>query len=565
MELLVMNETFEGVATIDIFESLIWTDRYCGYGDFELYTPCSVKLLNTLKQDLYLYNRESEYLMIIEDIQIDTDPEEGAHLTITGRSLESILERRIIWNQTTLSGSLQDGIKKLLDENVMNPSNTSRKIPNFVFKASTDPKITSLTLEAQYFGDNLYDVIKDICEAASIGFRVLLNDSNQFEFSLYAGVDRSYNQVKNPYIVFSPGYDNLLNSSYISSKKTLKTVTLIAGEGEGSEKKTATAECFEGAGTGLSRREMYTDGSGISQTVDDTQIPEKDYLLQLQQKGAEELSKNVLTESFEGEVATNRLYKYGSDYYLGDIVQNGNEFGIEAMSRITEYVMSQSTSGLEMYPTFSSIYVEKLPLDYIRLNYIESIGTCYIDTGVTPNQNTRVICDFARTASNDTANKFLFNVRDTGDSYTNGFGVLDCRLSTSANEEGNIRFDFYKAFDDGYFRIQVPIPEGVETDDRMTVEIGKDAFKVNTNVYETGYTGRFTCSGSLPLFGNRSYPEDIQATYVGRLYGCKIYSGESIIRNFIPAINAEKISGLYDVVGKKFYSSEGPGAFIPGY
>ena len=50
--------------------------------------------------------------------------------------------------------------KKLLDENIINPSDTSRKVEGLIFEASTDPAITGLTVDAQFTGDNLYDAIK---------------------------------------------------------------------------------------------------------------------------------------------------------------------------------------------------------------------------------------------------------------------------------------------------------------------------------------------------------------------------------------------------------------------
>lgn len=354
MELLILDENFNGIDTLDVFESLIWTDRYCGCGDFEIYVPATEKMLSKLQKDRYLYLRESKYLMIIEDVEIQTDTEEGSRLCVTGRSLESILERRIIWYQTVLSGSFQDGIEKLLNENAISPSDGKRKIPNLIFEKSQNEAITGLTLEAQYWGENLYDTILDICNSAGIGFEILLSGKNLI-FSLYTGEDRSYDQIQNPYVIFSPEFDNLLNSNYIKSDKTLKTVTLVTGEGEGSNKKTTTVEIEGGGGSGLKRRELYTDAGDISQTVDNAQISDSDYLNQLKQRGEEELSKNKATNSFEGQIDSNATYSYGIDYYLGDIVQVKNEYGCESKSKITEYIRSQNESGIEEYPSFEPV------------------------------------------------------------------------------------------------------------------------------------------------------------------------------------------------------------------
>ena len=122
MELLVLNTDFESIAVIDTYESMIWTDRYNSYGDFEIFFAMDTQLLQYLKEDYYLWLKDSEHCMIIEDIKINADTEEGNHLIVTGRSLESILERRIIWGQRIFNGNLQNGIQTMLNECIISPS-----------------------------------------------------------------------------------------------------------------------------------------------------------------------------------------------------------------------------------------------------------------------------------------------------------------------------------------------------------------------------------------------------------------------------------------------------------
>ena len=555
MELLIMDENFAGVSTLDIFESLIWTDRYYACGDFETYMPCSEKMLSTLKQDMYLYLRESEHIMIIEDIQIDTDVEDGAHLTVTGRSLESILERRVIWNLTTLSGGLQAGIKQLLNENAIAPSDPARAIPNLIFKDSTDSKITNLSLNAQYYGENLYDVICEVCESNEIGFKITLNESNQMVFSLYAGTDRSYEQTENPYVIFSPGFDNLLNSNYISSKKTLKTVTMITGEGEGSDKKKAVAECSNGAGSGLNRREMHTDASGISQTDGENTISDEAYTALLQRQGIDELAQNTRTESFEGEVSSGRTYTYGTDYFMGDIVQNVNEFNIKATSRVTEYIMSQDESGIERYPTFTSRPYVGLPDGYTQLQYIESHGTEYIDTGFKPNQNTRVVADVMLT-NTDVGND-LFGSRSEGENDSVGPDQF-------VTWHSNATFmDCYGTEDSTVINLN-----GLNV--RATVDKNKNVTSIN-GVSVTHAEQTFAPPYPMLIFTTNQGGDPYGVEHNGvntfmRLYSFRIYSSSEdgndlLIRNFIPVKNPDGEYGLYDLVDGKFYSNAGTGAF----
>lgn len=165
--------------------SLLWVDRYNSYGDFELYFAMAPQLLTYLKEDYYLWLEDSEHCMIIENIKINPDTEEGAHLIVTGRSLESILERRIIWEQRIFSGNLQNAIQKMLNENIISSAISDRKIDNFIFIPSADPKITNLKIDHQYTGNCIYDVIKGLCEENNIGFKIVLTDENELAFSLY--------------------------------------------------------------------------------------------------------------------------------------------------------------------------------------------------------------------------------------------------------------------------------------------------------------------------------------------------------------------------------------------
>lgn len=353
MELLVLNTDLESDSIIDTYESLIWTDRYSAYGDFEIYTPATVETLQQVQQEYYLWNRDSEHVMIIESIEIRSDAEFGNKIIVTGRSLESILTRRIVWKTTNINGNLQNGIQKLLNEAIINPTDSDRKIDNFVFVASTDPAITSLTLEKQIgMGDNLYDTVVDICDSKSIGFKVVLTDDNKFAFSLYAGSDRSYDQLENPFVVFSPGFENIVNSNYLESNKAYKTVTLVAGEGEDDARVTRAVAVSSGGGSGLSRREMYTDVRYLRKDNGDTVLTDAEYQAQLDQKGQEDLAENTIVKTFAGEADTTNTFVYNRDFFMGDVVQVANEYGAESKSRVKEFIRSQDPNGMKAYPTF---------------------------------------------------------------------------------------------------------------------------------------------------------------------------------------------------------------------
>lgn len=351
MQLEVYNTNFVRIAIADDYESLIWNDRYNAYGDFELYFGMRKELLDIYKEDYYLISDDSEYVMIIENVRTLTSIEEGNHLVVTGRSLESILCRRIVWKQTILSGNVQNAIKRLITENIISPSISQRTIPNFIFENSTDSAVTSLTTdEIQFTGDTLYDAIQKICETYDLGFKITLNSNWKFVFKLYNGVNRSYNQNSRPYVVFSPAFENLINSDYYVAKELYCNITLVAGEGEGNDRKTVVVG--NTTNTSLNRRELYTDARDLSSNVEGGTLPAAQYEANLRARGYEKLKEVQILKAFEGQVESTQLYRYGEHFFMGDITELENEYGLETRVRVVGYIHSESRDSIEEYPTF---------------------------------------------------------------------------------------------------------------------------------------------------------------------------------------------------------------------
>ena len=548
MELLVLDESFEPFAIIDTYNSLIWTDRYNECGDFELFTAMSMDLLNVIKQDYYIRRPDSDHVMIIEKIEIDTDVEDGNTITITGRSLESLLDRRIVWNETSLSGSFQDGIEKLLNENVISPSNESRKIPNFKMEKSEDQAITNLTIEAQYKGDNLYDILQTLCTERNIGFKVVLSDTNELVFSLYSGTDRSYDQTDNPYVIFSPNYDNLISSNYIESKSSFKNVTLVSAEDSDNrpEEEGAEAPLVEtavGNVSGLARRETFTDYGSISRTVtegdQEKTLSDSEITAMLRQRGKETLAENASILSFEGEAETSTMFKYGEDFTIGDIVQVEDHYGHESRARVIELVLSDATDGFSVYPTFSAIAEVGLPEGYLQLSYIQGSGTQYIDTGFKPNNNTRVVMDVESVADGTFA---FFGIRDS--ETTNAY-ILWQLSSTS------IRSDY------GANQVQQTVDS---TKNRIVIDKHETSCMYGSISIENE-SSTFSCSNNLLLFTTSTGGTVDERKASAKLYSCKIYDDDLLIRNFVPVKNDSDQVGLYDLIEEKFYANAGTGAF----
>ena len=363
MEFMILNKNYEAIAMIDTFTSAIWTVRYDECGDFELYTPVRLDYLKSMQIGNYLWNRDSDRLMVIETVEIETDAEKGPQLIVTGRSLESILDRRIIVSSNIFSGTLPAVISSILSKEIISPG-SNRAIPNFRYKETSDERITSIAgLEFTARGENVYDIICSLCQQYKIGWRILPYGSGGFEFELYMGVDRSYNQNDVPYVVFSPSFENLLNSNYIKSYKAYKNAVYAIGTYQEEividnqttyEEVEVTAWGYSETSepTGLARREIFVDNGGINDGEQGGSAISWNKINK--EKGLTELGQHQTTTAFEGNLEATRQYVYQEDFNIGDIVQVANEFDITGTVYISEVVMSQDANGISITPTFTS-------------------------------------------------------------------------------------------------------------------------------------------------------------------------------------------------------------------
>lgn len=339
MLLYLLNESFERIGIIDSYVSIIWTTRYQDVGEFELYLPSNNP--NAFECGQFLQRDDDKTIMVIENIEFSSDEETGDFCTLTGKSIEEILSRRIVWNKTQLIGNIEESMYRIIDENAINADDKKRNIPNM---KCAKLKGFSFTGTLVYHGETLLEVISTLCQTYDLGFKITYNN-HEIVFEIYRGTDRSYNQTKNPYVVFSPNFDNLLNSTYRRETESYKNVCLVYGETQRTSSGHATQTV--GTETGLNRRETFVDAGN-----EDTG---SDYWERLTSKGQEVLSEATLNETFEAEIEP--TYKYREDYFLGDIVQLENEYGIKATARIIEIIENEDESGYTCIPTFKTLEV----------------------------------------------------------------------------------------------------------------------------------------------------------------------------------------------------------------
>lgn len=184
----------------------------------------------------------------------------------------------------------------------------------------------------------------------------------------------------------------------------------------------------------------------------------------------------------------------------------------------------------------------RLPDGYTELEYIESTGTQYIDTGVYPNGKTRITMSCIFNVQENAA--WLFGAR--AGTYVNTFNFL--------TTNGSYRSDYGNGAGGNPFSLQ----SGEFNLDKN----GPDTY-VDTVLKDHGNQQDFTSSFSLYLFANNS-SGSAQGRGIARISSVEIYDGEDIVREYIPCTSVDGKVGFYDLENDQFYGNAGSGEFLAG-
>ena len=180
-----------------------------------------------------------------------------------------------------------------------------------------------------------------------------------------------------------------------------------------------------------------------------------------------------------------------------------------------------------------------LPSGYKRLEYIQSSGTQYINTGFKPNQNTKIELDVLSAEGTSSNIPYIFGTQDSSNNYfvatwvlgygngmvTTGINLYDGKFHVVKVENGAL----YK---DGSIIAQRTISS-------FSIGVPIFLFAVNSSRQSMGY-------GAC------------------KLRSCKIYNNGILVRDFIPCKNSSGVIGLWDDVNSAFYQNAGTGTFTSG-
>lgn len=359
MDLMTLDANNQAAAMVEQYDSLIWTERFIG-GDFQITTGKVDYFMDLLPEGQVVALRESTVPMIVETHLIDRKKNTPTKLTIKGREVTSILDRRISVQDipgtsewTVTKKTPQDVAFFLIDAICSGSLNPLDEFPtSFVtfhfadyetstgpIRSFTIPRGNLLTSVLQFLQAEAKEDLSTTPDTPAVephGLRAVRpgwGDTN-IQVQIYKGIDRSDT------IYFDGTRDLLDDGSYLFSKVGSATSAFLLGSTD-----TGMVEKLTVPPSGLDRRVILVDGS--QSNITDTELVEQ---------GKISLADARETAMFDGSINQDLSpYVYNVDYSLGDIVKLVGDYGLSGKARVTEYIRSEDATGTKSYPTLVAL------------------------------------------------------------------------------------------------------------------------------------------------------------------------------------------------------------------
>ncbi|WP_418302179.1 siphovirus ReqiPepy6 Gp37-like family protein [Lysinibacillus fusiformis] len=371
----ILSLNMDILAEIDNYESMFFNRSWSDIGTIELRINRHIKYANTLlKNNLILIGANWNKVFIIKHREIELD--EGGKVTenwiIKGYSLKSIVAQRITIPSEHIaydkkSGSMETIMKHYVNQNIVNPSNPSRKIPQLVIAPDKQRGLHG-SYSSRF--KNLADEISTLSLVSGLGWDVILDLQNKrWIFDVIEERHLTVGQSINPPVIFSPQFESLKSLHYTQSELNYKNLAIVAGQGEGAERRIIEV----GDHTSTDRHEVFIDARDIAEIDENQQIISQEHIIEaLIDRGKQQLKEFMQEEYLEGQILTNSPFKYQMDYDLGDVITIQNsDWHISMDAQITDIKEIYENTGFSIEATFGNnrpTFIQKIKQEFNQIS-----------------------------------------------------------------------------------------------------------------------------------------------------------------------------------------------------
>jgi hypothetical protein len=210
-------------------------------------------------------------------------------------------------------------------------------------------------------------------------------------------------------------------------------------------------------------------------------------------------------------------------------------------------VRSITVGGVEVWRKPSP-----LPYD-AEVDWVQSTGGQYVDTGVvaTLANGTRIQAVLRGTTDTSATGRSTVSFLGANSAYNGGVALT---VDTSSAKRLRANYGAFYSFNSFDYA----------ADTTYTVEIGRNRAEANgvVGTYTSANTGFIATS--VYLFAlNRNGSPDASTMSLARLYSCKIWQGDTLVRDLVP-VRVGTAGALYDRVSGTLLAVQGTGALTPG-
>src|SRR5699024_2755550 len=242
LPLRIMTREFELLDEVDRYESLQLIRSWHGIGDIELRVNRYLKGADKLQRGNIIFphnHLNKSYIIRHREIELDENGKATENWVIKALSLKSWLAQRLTYppghtSNDNKSGNAESVMLHYVNNNIVNPSDPTRKMPNIVLGENKN-RGSNISWQSRY--KNLAEELEKISLQSGLGWNIEIDIENkQFVFKVLEGRNLSAYQSDNPPAIFSPEFNTLGQLSYTESELDYKNHAVVAGQGEGAER-----------------------------------------------------------------------------------------------------------------------------------------------------------------------------------------------------------------------------------------------------------------------------------------------------------------------------------------
>lgn len=356
----IMTRNFELMGEIDNYNSLQITRSWHGIGVMEMRVNRYLKDAGelTVGRIIFPHNKLNKaYVILHREIELDTNGKASENWIIRALALKSWMGMRatippIGLNQDEITADAESAMYHYVNNAVINPVDNGDKLEGVALTTNLR-RGPIVNWKSRY--KNVAEELSEISMFSGLGWNIDVDATDkQFVFKALEGRNLTVNQSTLPPAIFSPEFNTLGQLSYTESYLNYRNYAIVAGQGEGAERRVITV----GNATGFDRYVLFVDARDVAEeTEGDTPTPRPvaDIEADLIARGEQKLSEYQQEIYLEGQALTKSQLEYERDYDLGDIVTLQNkDWGVTLDARITEIKEIYEVGGRKIDVTFGN-------------------------------------------------------------------------------------------------------------------------------------------------------------------------------------------------------------------